>query len=123
MATLAVVFFRLSPQDIEGFRIRMLTHVVASYRGHTGPDHKQTRIVTSIVQVAVQGTSRKTNQLLQRICAILGYVLVYRQTLELQVFRDANNSRYGTNNSLVRTEDFCRNTASESLLRGNVYSD
>ena len=31
MATLAVVVFRLSPQDIVGFRIRMLTHIVASY--------------------------------------------------------------------------------------------
>ena len=31
MATLAVAVFRLSPQDIVGFRIRTLTHVVASY--------------------------------------------------------------------------------------------
>ena len=31
MATLAVVVFQLSPQDIVGFRIRMLTHVFASY--------------------------------------------------------------------------------------------
>ena len=54
-----------------------------------------------------------------------GHVLVNRQTWELQVFRDINNSRCGTNNA--RT-DFLRNTAgeslnSESLLQGNIFSD
>ena len=48
-----------------------------------------------------------------------------RQTWELQVFRDINNSLCGTNNA--RT-DFFRNTAaesldSESLLQGNIFSD
>ena len=47
-----------------------------------------------------------------------------RQTWELQVFRDMNNSLCGTNNA--RT-DFFRNTASESLdseslLQGNIFS-
>ena len=80
MATLAVVVFRLQYHRERDVIVGMRTWSLC-----TGPDHKHVT-VTNIVQGMSRFKELRVSELkikfliLQRICAILGYVLVYRQT-------------------------------------------
>ena len=87
-------------------------HVVAAYvMRHGRPDHKHVSWQTSFRECRSSRSFLQDKVIVTNLCHF-GHVLVNRQTWELQVFRDINNSLCGTNNA--RT-DFFRNTAGESL--------
>ena len=87
------LFLRWHSWFFVGFPIRMRTWSLRA-----GPDHKHVSWPTLFM-----GRRCLSN-------------FAYRQTWELHVSRDANNSLCGT-----RTAHFF-NTANESLLRGNIFS-
>ena len=99
-------------------------HVVAaSVIRHGRPDHKHVSWQMSFRECRSSRSFPQDKVIVTNLCHY-GHVLVNRQTWEL-VFRDINNSLCGTNNARI---DFFRNTAgeslnSESLLRGNIFSD